>query len=174
MVHHDVPHIHVQVPASPLVDTFQQASVNSDYSLSSNLAISENSNEDSNPVSTFTRLYSRHQASSSSLLSELTSSSSTASSSNLTHSTLSSSDSYQTSTYRIPPTAILALLELLDIFDADAETQVAHVKENIKETLALVDICRAERAEKTARAHRKKEANERGTLAVDSEFWCSV
>ncbi|KAJ3853041.1 hypothetical protein EV368DRAFT_64421 [Lentinula lateritia] len=75
--------------------------------------------------------------SSSYLLPNRPSASSSALSSSLSQSTVSSSQSDSqvlTANSRIPATAILALLDLLDAFDADVETQVAHLKENIKET----------------------------------------
>lgn len=68
----------------------------------------------------------------------------------------------------------MALLNLLDAFDADVDNQVAHFKENIKETRSLIQLCRSERVEKLARARQKKAAIDRGTLAADSEFWCSI
>lgn len=166
MVHTDIPHIRVNVSSSPLVSCYHEASGCSD---------SESTNE---AIST-TPSFPRRQAldSSSYLLPNHRSASSSALFSSLSQSTLSSSQSDSqvlTANSRIPATAILALLDLLDAFDADVETQVAHLKENIKETRELVVICRAERVEKLARACRKKEAIERGTLAADSEFWCSI
>ncbi|KAJ3733662.1 hypothetical protein DFJ43DRAFT_1153260 [Lentinula guzmanii] len=155
MVYNDVPHIHVDVSASPLVNCFQQTSGNSEYHLFSNLTTSGSTNDDNNDIPSFSRFYSHRQASSSSLTSDPRSSSSTTSSSSLTQPILSSSESDLTSASRIPATAILALLDLLDVFDADVETQVAHVKENIKDTFGLVEICRAERVEKLARASHK-------------------
>ncbi|KAJ3881849.1 hypothetical protein F5051DRAFT_396233 [Lentinula edodes] len=170
MVHTDIPHIRVNVSSSPLVSCYHGASGCSD---------SESTNEAISTTQSFPRIYSRRQAldSSSYLLSNRPSASSSALFSSLSQSTLSSSQSDSqvlTANSRIPATAILALLDLLDAFDADVETQVAHLKENIKETRELVVMCRAERVEKLARACRKKEAIERGTLAADSEFWCSI
>lgn len=68
----------------------------------------------------------------------------------------------------------MALINLLDAFDADVENQVAQVKEHIRETRSLVGVIREERVERLARARHQKEAIARGTLAADSEFWCSI
>ncbi|KAJ3814151.1 hypothetical protein F5876DRAFT_73237 [Lentinula aff. lateritia] len=131
MVHTDIPHIRVNVSSSPLVSCYYEASGCSDY---------ESTNEAISTTPSFPRLYSQRQAldsSSSYLLPNRPSASSSALSSSLSQSTLSSSQSDSqvlTANSRIPATAILALLDLLDAFDADVETQVAHLKENIKET----------------------------------------
>ncbi|KAJ3887086.1 hypothetical protein GG344DRAFT_81087 [Lentinula edodes] len=130
MVHTDIPHIRVNVSSSPLVSCYHEASGCSD---------SESTNEAISTTPSFPRLYSRRQAldSSSYLLPNHRSASSSALFSSLSQSTLSSSQSDSqvlAANSRIPATAILALLDLLDAFDADVETQVAHLKENIKET----------------------------------------
>ncbi len=75
---------------------------------------------------------------------------------------------------RIPATAILALLNLLDEFDADVESNVHRVRNSIQEARRLLEECRMERVERLARARQRKEEVERETHAVDSEFWCSI
>ncbi|KIK67081.1 hypothetical protein GYMLUDRAFT_37123 [Collybiopsis luxurians FD-317 M1] len=108
------------------------------------------------------------------------SSSPSSASSILSYSTRSSSESTphasvaQSRPGRIPATQIVAFLDLLDAFDADVEAQLARAKENISEVRELVKVVKAEWAEKLVEARRKKERIERGTVAVDSEFWCTV
>ncbi|KAE9401580.1 hypothetical protein BT96DRAFT_918713 [Gymnopus androsaceus JB14] len=68
----------------------------------------------------------------------------------------------------------MALINLLDAFDADVENQVAQVKEHIRETRSLVGVIREERVERLRVRATRRKSIARGTLAADSEFWCSI
>lgn len=75
---------------------------------------------------------------------------------------------------RIPPHAIISLLDLLDEFDVDVEVHVARVKEGIKEVYEMVDDCKAERRKNLERERKLREIVKRETKEIGSDFWLGV
>ncbi|KAF9071111.1 hypothetical protein BDP27DRAFT_1322796 [Rhodocollybia butyracea] len=169
MVHADIPQLRVNIPIYPLVSRCETPGRAHDLIFFSNRATtSTDTSTQPQPMNP--------SSSSSSLLSSCTSVLSSFSSSNISSSLTAVRLRIPATAVpsRIPATAILALLDLLDEFDKDVASQVAHVKDSIAETRDLVKTCRAEHVEKQARAHQREAAIEKGTLAADSEFWCSI
>ncbi|KIY50181.1 hypothetical protein FISHEDRAFT_71796 [Fistulina hepatica ATCC 64428] len=84
-------------------------------------------------------------------------------------------------TPRLPPTAVIALLDLLDQCDRELTVEVARVLDSVRETREMIGGVRQRQAEnreldRIEHGRRLKEAEriKRETKEIDSDFWLGV
>ncbi|KAL0956068.1 hypothetical protein HGRIS_002237 [Hohenbuehelia grisea] len=74
----------------------------------------------------------------------------------------------------LPSQSIIALLDLLDKFDADVSTQVARAKDNIREVTEDVKTFRHERQERLETERKRRVQEKTETKEIGSDFWAGV
>lgn len=74
----------------------------------------------------------------------------------------------------IPPQAVIQFLDLLDQLDADVASEVARVKDGIKEAHTTLDLYKDERVQREKQGREKRAREKRETKEIGSDFWLGV